>query len=180
MIFDALRFPSLWSHYVQDHHRNSGLCHIPHLWICLVSTPVDGLEKERQANVAQQAELHAKIAVLNKRQYELDKLIPVKNAELAKGLVVTGTMTQVIGKLNSHGTPAVGDSFQIKLDGMPKEKLTLTPLRVGTTSYIPFSSRPHHLLSSSSKATSPSQLGSVLCHNLVVTCPVSRLLGIHT
>ena len=62
----------------------------------------------------------------------------VENVDLVKGLTVTGTLKQVIGDFSSHGTPEIGDTFELNLDTLPKEKIQLTPLQKGAISYMPF------------------------------------------
>lgn len=62
----------------------------------------------------------------------------VENADLVKGLTVTGTLRQVIGDFSSHGRPKVGDTFEIDLDALPKEMIKLAPLKKGGISYTPF------------------------------------------
>lgn len=62
----------------------------------------------------------------------------VENVDLVKGLTVTGTLKQVIGDFSSHGTPKIGDTFELNLDTLPKEKIQLTPLKKGASSYMPF------------------------------------------
>jgi hypothetical protein len=62
----------------------------------------------------------------------------VENVDLVKGLTVTGKLKQVIGHFSSHGWPQIGDTFEIDLDNLPKEKITLVPGRAGATSSMPF------------------------------------------
>lgn len=68
----------------------------------------------------------------------VDPAAKVENADLVKGLTVTGTLKQAIGDFSSHGIPKVGDTFEINFDDLPKQKIELTPLKNGETSYMPF------------------------------------------
>lgn len=67
-----------------------------------------------------------------------------EHLELVKGLVVAGTLKQVIGTFSSYGTPSVGNTFELDLSKLPAEKLVFTRIpddlssRSGP-SYIPFS-----------------------------------------
>ncbi|WP_254513510.1 hypothetical protein [Anatilimnocola floriformis] len=54
------------------------------------------------------------------------------------GLIISGTLKQAIGTFSSHGRPEVGDTFELDLRALPKEKLLLTSKR-GNHNYIPFS-----------------------------------------
>ncbi len=68
----------------------------------------------------------------------VDPVTKVENADLVKGLTVTGTLRQVIGDFSSHGRPKIGDTFEINLDILPLEKIKLVPLKIGESSYMPF------------------------------------------
>jgi hypothetical protein len=66
-----------------------------------------------------------------------------ENADLS-GLIVTGAMKQIIGTFSTYGHPAVGDTFEIDLTNLPKEKIEFmrdsSKARSGNyPPYIPFS-----------------------------------------
>ena len=42
------------------------------------------------------------------------------------GLVVHGTMKQIIGVFGTYGHPAIGDTFELDLTNLPNEKIELT------------------------------------------------------
>jgi hypothetical protein len=57
---------------------------------------------------------------------------------LVKGLVVTGTLTKVIGGLGSPGTPAAGDAFELEFDKLPHLMLKFVTAEANHgTHYIP-------------------------------------------
>ncbi len=67
-----------------------------------------------------------------------------EHMELVKGLVVAGTLKQVIGTFSSYGTPSVGNTFELDLSKLPGEKLVFTRIPDASSnrsgpSYIPFS-----------------------------------------
>lgn len=78
------------------------------------------------------------LSAANSEAPKTEPAAKVENADLVKGLAVKGTLKQVIGEFSSHGPPAIGDTFEINLDDLPKEKITLVPLRKGAVSYMPF------------------------------------------
>lgn len=74
------------------------------------------------------------------------KVTSPKDATLVEGLVVKGALTQVIGYFVTYGRPSVGNTFEIDLSNLPKEKMEFTRNaedRSGHSgpypSYIPFS-----------------------------------------
>jgi hypothetical protein len=58
--------------------------------------------------------------------------------ELVQGLIVQGTLKQVIGHFNTHGRPEIGDTLELEFDNLPQKMLKLKPQKNGSP-YIPFS-----------------------------------------
>ena len=76
---------------------------------------------------------------------EADPEDKAANADLVKGLIVTGTLKQAIGTFSSFGIPSVGNTFEIDLTNLPKDKIVFTrpksdPLAQSgaSPSYMPF------------------------------------------
>src|SRR5690242_20207620 len=63
---------------------------------------------------------------------------PPHQRDLVQGLIVQGTLKQVIGTFNTHGRPEIGDSLELEFDNLPQKMLKLKPAKNGTP-YIPFS-----------------------------------------
>lgn len=74
----------------------------------------------------------------------VDPAPKVENADLVKGLTVTGTLKQVIGSFNSFGIPNIGNTFEIDLSNLPKEKITFTRPKDSADSGLGPSYMPFH------------------------------------
>lgn len=69
----------------------------------------------------------------------------LENIAILKGLIVTGALTKVIGSFNTFGRPSAGNTFEIDLTILPKEKIQFTRNPADPSahagphpSYIPF------------------------------------------